>query len=552
MLEILHEVFRKEGVIGKVMGRGWVCARSDAARSLTAKIKIWTWSSNARIKNENLKSKCKILHRESNMEQQHTNTGAKLPSLAWFARQLDPFQDLTKIAERLKLETAESKHVEWKSTPPIGSSVNLRTKFRVVKAAISFANTEGGFIVFGIESKGKWLGFTEAELKETDPAALAELINGCVSPELVGLNYAHLTFSGQIFPVLHVPPSPQIPHVTTKEIQERLPDGKTVLHLNKYAVYCRYVAKSDLATPAQFARIIALRTDFLKSEMLRRVKEVPVAAFVSTSKASSGSPTILRVTKGGKDTSIPAVRITRNPSEAAGMIVTEELSDGLFDEINNVLDANDLLARNRSDFVFGELIYYRIYAERQHIKPAIAKHQMLSKVATLKFYAPGFFWLLKLSPEQIASLVKEVLAHDKATNNRIVCRLAILLGPKVTAWLKLLLDRHWQNHAQPAEHYRYFKKLIKKANGVDRRITAIQELPNAELIFGDSETILIGELLKSPNQASACLSKACMAVFNGDMAQKTVCRQLDLITYGSEFAQMEESVLAALEKQIRL
>jgi predicted HTH transcriptional regulator len=103
----------------------------------------------------------------------------------------------------------------------------------VAKAAISFANTEGGFVLFGIEPKGKWLGFTEAELKKTDPAALAELVNGCVSPELIGLNYSHITIAGRIFPVLHVPPSTQMPHVTTKEIPERLPDGKTVLHFER-------------------------------------------------------------------------------------------------------------------------------------------------------------------------------------------------------------------------------------------------------------------------------------------------------------------------------
>jgi hypothetical protein len=127
-------------------------------------------------------------HNRAVMGRQSPNTKDQVPSLAWFARQPDPFQDLTRIAERLKLETAESRFLEWKTTPPIGSSVTLRTKYRVVKAAISFANTEGGFVLFGVEPKGKWLGFTEADLKESDPAALAELINGSVSPELLGLN----------------------------------------------------------------------------------------------------------------------------------------------------------------------------------------------------------------------------------------------------------------------------------------------------------------------------------------------------------------------------
>ena len=476
------------------------------------------------------------------------------PPLAWFARQPNPFQDLDQIAKRLKLETSESRHLEWKSTPPIGSSVTLRTKYRVVKAVVSFANTEGGFVLFGIDNKGKWLGFTEGELKESDPAALAELINGCLSPELTGLNYANITDSGRIYPVLHVPPSALMPHVTTKEIPERLPDGKSVLHLSKYSIYCRYAAKSDLATPSQLARIIEFRTDFLKIEMLRRIKEVQVATLASGGKASTALPTILRVAKGEKDSSLPAVRITRNPAEATGMVVTEELSDGLFDEINNVLDANTLLARNRPDFVFGQEIYYRIYAERQHIQSTPEKHQLLSRSAAVKFYAPVLYWLLKLPPEQIAKLVKEVLSHDKSTSNRIVCRLAILLGPKTTAWLEAFLDRRWHRHAQPPEHVFAFNKMIEaiaKNESSDRKIVALQISPKAEITFADSQTICVGELLKSPQLASMCLSKACMSVFGGDMSQRTICRQFDTLAYGDEFRKMEDKILAALEKEIQ-
>jgi hypothetical protein len=482
------------------------------------------------------------------MAHSRTTKKTKLPSMAWLARQADPLQNLDLLFERLKLETSESRYLEWKSTPPIGANVNLRTKYRMVKAVVSFANTEGGFVLFGIGPRGEWLGFTEVELKECDPAALAELINGSLSPEITGINYSHIKCKDRIFPILHVPPSPLVPHVTTKEISERLPDGKVAIHLNKHAVYCRYVAKSDLATPAQYARIITQRTDFLKMEMLRRVKEIPVANFASVSKSASAAPTMLRVIKSGNDASLPAVRITRNPSEAAGVVVTEELSDGIFDEINNVLDANTLLAKQRREFVFGQEIYYRVYAERQHVRSIPEHYRILNHAGALKFYGPVFYWLLKVSPEQIADVIQKILTHDKATNNRIVCRLAILLGPKVTSWLKAFLDHHWKNHAQPPEHYFFFKKLIKKADGADRLLAALQESPTAELTFGNAQTVYIGELLKSPHQASVCLSQACMSVFTGDMSQRSVCRKLDLLAYGPEFGQMEESVLAALNR----
>ena len=232
------------------------------------------------------------------------------------------------------------------------------------------------------------------------------------------------------------------------------------------------------------------------------------------------------------------------------MIVTEELSDGLFDEINHVLDANTLLARNRPDFVFGQEIYYRIYAERQHIQPAAEIFQLLSRSAAVKFYAPVFYWLLELSAEQIASVVKEILSHDKSNSNRIVCRLAILLGPQVAAWLKTFLERHWKGNVQPPEHFFYFKKLVSKVDSIDCRLAALQLSPNTELAFADSQNVRVRELLESPQQASACLSKACMSVFNGDMTQRGICRQFDVLAYGTEFVQLEAQVLAALRKEI--
>jgi hypothetical protein len=169
----------------------------------------------------------------------------------------------------------------------------------------------------------------------------------------------------------------------------------------------------------------------------------------------------------------------------------------------------------------------------------------------LKFYTPVFYWLLKLSPEQIANVVKEILSHDKATGNRIVCRMAILLGPKATAWLKAYFDHRWHRHPQPPEHVFYFKRMVSKSEICDRMIVALQESIKAEITFADSQTVCVAELLKSPQQASACLSKACMSVFSGDMTQRTVCRKFDILAYGAEFSQMEGQVLAALEKEIR-
>ncbi len=125
-----------------------------------------------------------------------------------------------------RLTSKENRHLEWKQHPPLGPSVGNGPKYRMVKAAVSFANWEGGFVVFGVDRNGEWRGLTEAELEVVDPANLGELINGCIFPEIPVLNYIDFHHKRKLFALLHVPPSPLAPHVTTKEIVEKDSAGK--------------------------------------------------------------------------------------------------------------------------------------------------------------------------------------------------------------------------------------------------------------------------------------------------------------------------------------
>ena len=99
-------------------------------------------------------------------------TSKRLPSLAKFAAMTDPFEELQLLCKRLHQSTSESKHLEWKLPCPIGPNVTIRTKYRVVKALISFANTSGGFVLCGVNPDGNWVGLDEADLVHVDPAKI--------------------------------------------------------------------------------------------------------------------------------------------------------------------------------------------------------------------------------------------------------------------------------------------------------------------------------------------------------------------------------------------
>lgn len=469
----------------------------------------------------------------------------KFRAIASLAKLGDPFAQVDEVIGRLKLENAESRFLEWKSTPPFGPAVALSTKYRVVKAALAFANTDGGFIVFGIEPSGKWVGFTKPELEQTDPAMLVELINGCVLPEVVGLNYTTFQYNKRWFAILHAPPSQSVPHVTTKDVIDVQPTGKKIC-LNKGAVYCRYGAKCDLATAAQFARMIEKRTAYVKSEMLRRIKSVEIPQLLVGSPRPSASPTVLRISPGAASGATP-VRITRDRNEATGVVMYEELDAAIFEEINNVIATNNLLSPAK-DFVFDEKVYYRIYAERQHVEDVEDQQRRLAQVAIIKFYAPMVYWLTKLSPQSIAGLMQAIPLTSKSPHVRMLCRLTTLFGNCAVEWMSDGLQKAWKTYGQKPDYYFAFKKMIADTSD-DRRLAALQLSPRSRLeIPGENQPISVKDLLSRPKESANFLSRVCMRVFDGEMTLRSLSRTLDVISHGADVERLGPEVCALLPK----
>src|SRR6266436_1500252 len=106
------------------------------------------------------------------------------PLLSSLAASTNPLEDLKTVIAKLRRETKESRYAEWKLDPPLGPTVSVRAKYRTVKAMVSFANADGGFVVFGVDSGGKWIGLKREELALVDPAHILELINGCLFPDI--------------------------------------------------------------------------------------------------------------------------------------------------------------------------------------------------------------------------------------------------------------------------------------------------------------------------------------------------------------------------------
>ena len=456
-----------------------------------------------------------------------------LRSLVSLAAAADPLDALEVVVERLRSATAESRCLEWKTGGLFGPRVTTRTKYRSVKTAISFANADGGFLLFGVDPKGTWSGLTDDEIAELDPAKVTELINGVVFPDLPVINYAQFSHERKNFAVVHIPPSPLVPHSTTKDITEIDAGGIRRVVLAKHMVYYRHGGKSDTATPLQLQRIVEKRTIHVRDELVRRVREVPVPVIGQGHPAGSTTGTTVTVARLTNDPNAPVVRLTRAPGQGTGVLLHEELSNGLFDEINNVLDANNLLAGTANQFVFGDEIYYRVYAERHHVQTSNGHADLLLKTACREIYAPFLFWLTIVPRQLVAEELLRSVNNPKHPVILSAFRAVVLLGSEATEWLDRFLDRRYKRLTQPPEFYWSFKKMVGRKI-TDRRLLAMRTTATAILDIPDTGAVSVSQLLAAPEEAATHLSRQCLRVFRGEGSERTLARQLDVAAYGRQ------------------
>ena len=215
-------------------------------------------------------------------------------------------------------------------------------------------------------------------------------------------------------------------------------------------------------------------------------------------------------------------------------LIHEEISEGIFDEINNVVDVNRVLAKGQQQFLLGPPVYYRIYAERHHVLKGDEELALLFHSAMCDLYAPAMFWTLTLREETIARELAQLYLHPKSPQIYVLIRTAVLLGKEFCDWLYGKWHSKWKHYSQPPGFYFSFAGMIAKLSGSDPRLIAARATPSAQFVVTGEPIAQAEALLGNPQLAASLLSKACMRVFQGQPDMRSVARNLDYFAYGMD------------------
>jgi hypothetical protein len=458
---------------------------------------------------------------------------------------------MTDIISKALAATSESKHIEFKQSFDPNSQANW---CEVVKDIVAIANSGGGLMIFGLTSSGEPSGESVEGIRNADPADIANKIAKYTGPidlefeirqlEKKGNSLIGLIIQGGAYPLVFQKPG-------TYETEP----GRQKTAFGVGTVYFRHGAKSEPANTEDLRKAIDRQVVQVRKAWMsgvRRVVHAPSGSRILMAARTRGTTSIAPVAttvRAVNDPKAIPVVLTRDPAKATGHFYHEGISEGIFEEINNVVEANRVLAKGQQQFFLGQPVYYRVYAERQHVTDNEQNLLVLLNSA-LDSYSPEFYWLLRLPDKAVAQTFLRLYLHPKNLQTRTLVRLAILMGQEFSDWLLSKWQKKWGRHAQPPAFFWTLKEMVRKAKGTDARMVATQTSITGEIEVAGAAAASVRDLLQRPEKAAVLLSKACMCVFQGDSTARSATRRLDCLAYGLEINKRAPTLSKALIKAI--
>lgn len=286
---------------------------------------------------------------------------------------IPPSVNMPGLVQRALSARRESKHIEFKQAfDPCSAS----DWCAIVKDIVAIANSGGGIIIFGLDNVGTPTGQPIDAVAKVDPADVANKVGKYTGT--VGLELEILEVSKESHPlVAFLIHAASTPFVFEKPGQYDVGGGKQRTAFGMGTVYFRHGAKSEPGSTSDIRMAVEHSVEVIRKSWIKGVRKVvqapPGSQIViahSMNKSFSRTEPAEAAVRVVTDPGAPTVFLTRDASKASTRLIHEAVSEGIFDEINNVVEANRALAKEQQVFFLGPAVYHRIYAEREYVRQA--------------------------------------------------------------------------------------------------------------------------------------------------------------------------------------
>ena len=296
-----------------------------------------------------------------------------------------------------------------------------REWLNITRDIIAFANTCGGYLVFGIKDKTfEKIGIAEKDWKQlTDPDNIHKKVNAYIQPPLTSLTCKHKIIDNKCFVIVHIPESSGNTHIIVKEGKFRDRSGEDVIRLRKGEIYVRRSGSTQIIEPIDLDGVISRRINYFKDNLLNKIARIVEAPTESE---------VLIVNADEQEINAGTKRYVLSSGPSAIPV------RGLATTVTPVTDESEiatsiaLFRKNRSNRP-GKNLLYRVYAKRRQLA---LDNSFLNDLVLMNIYMdiPSYYWLQLLSEKEIDDILNEVFEKGNYFDKVISLKIACCLGEK--------------------------------------------------------------------------------------------------------------------------
>lgn len=307
---------------------------------------------------------------------------------------LDKEDPLTRETAIFLVEYAEEDdRVDYKQTIDPTSEKKI---LDITKDISAFANTYGGYLVFGVnDNEKKVVGLSRAVADTIkDVNFLQQKINRHLEPNIISLRAKEFKVDRKSIVLVYIPQSVGITHMINKDGNFPHPSGKQKQLLFKGTFYVRRSAGNHLGDSRDLVDLIERRIDQFRDALLEKVAKVV---------KSPASSDVFILSKDPGDEEAKRYIIEDSPDSIAIQGMSFTIAPEGFEE---EIAAWSVLSRGNSESIPSPVVVWRWYVNRNDINVS-EKH----KLAIFQFSqwnrVPSFYWIQNIKSAKIRETLLE-------------------------------------------------------------------------------------------------------------------------------------------------
>lgn len=303
----------------------------------------------------------------------------------------------------------EDDRVDYKQSIDLSSD---KEWLEITKDISAFANTYGGYLVFGINDSEKKIVGLSRKVADTikDANNLHQKINRYLEPKIGSLRAKEFKIDGKSIVVLYIPQSGGMTHMISKDGGFSYPSKKEKVLLHKGTFFVRRSAGNHLGDSRDLGDVIERRIDQFRDALLNKVAKVV---------KSPASSDVFILSRDPDDEEAKRFIIEDSPDSIAikGMSFTVAP-----ESVEEEIAAWSVLSRGSSESMPSPVIPWRWYANRSEINIS-EKHKLTIFQFSLWNDVPAFYWIQEINLARIRESLLEAVRNRP--NNMGVTELLI-------------------------------------------------------------------------------------------------------------------------------